>query len=77
MKYDLFIRVALAEDLPERHLHRGDVATIVEQHAGRPGQDGPVVRTAEELRQFIADKELQQAKEAASREKPPQMPDKP
>lgn len=39
MKYDLFIRVALAEDLPERGLRRGDVATVVEHHPGRPGQE--------------------------------------
>jgi hypothetical protein len=39
MKYDLFIRVALTEDLPARRLRRGDVATVVEQHAGRPGQE--------------------------------------
>ena len=39
MKYDLFIRVALTEDLPSRRLRRGDVATIVEQHPGRPGQE--------------------------------------
>ena len=39
MKYDLFIRVALAEDMPERRLRRGDVATVVEQHPGRPGQE--------------------------------------
>lgn len=39
MKYDLFIRVALTEDLSARALRRGDVATIVEQHPGRPGQE--------------------------------------
>ena len=39
MKYDLFIRVALTEDLPDGHLRRGDVATVVEFHAGRPGQE--------------------------------------
>lgn len=39
MKYDLFIRVALAEDLPSRRLRRGDVATVVEQHAGRRDQE--------------------------------------
>jgi hypothetical protein len=39
MKYDLFIRVALTEDLPARGLRRGDVSTIVEQHSGRPGQE--------------------------------------
>lgn len=39
MKYDLFIRVALTEDLPEERLRRGDVATIVESHPGAPGQE--------------------------------------
>ena len=39
VKYDLFIRVALTQDLPERQLRRGDVATVVEQHPGRPGQE--------------------------------------
>ena len=38
MKYDLLIRVALTEDLPERRLCRGDVATVVEYHLGQPGQ---------------------------------------
>ena len=39
MKYDLFIRVALTEDLPAEKLRRGDVATIVESHPGRPRQE--------------------------------------
>jgi hypothetical protein len=39
MKYDLFIRVALTEDLPERNLRRGDVATVVEHHLGRAEQE--------------------------------------
>jgi hypothetical protein len=39
MKYDLYSRVALAEDLSEHHLRRGDVATIVDYHSGRPGQE--------------------------------------
>ena len=39
MKYELFIRVALSEDVPERRLRRGDVATVVEFHSGRPGQE--------------------------------------
>ncbi len=39
MKYDLFIRVALSDDLPDRRLKRGDVATIVEFHPGRTGQE--------------------------------------
>lgn len=39
MKYPLFTRVALAEDLPQEDLHRGVVATIVEYYEGRPGQE--------------------------------------
>jgi hypothetical protein len=39
MKYDLYSRVALAEDLPERRLRRGDVATVVEYHTGRSDQE--------------------------------------
>jgi hypothetical protein len=39
MKYDLFIRVALSQDLPGQNLRCGDVATIVESHPGRPGQE--------------------------------------
>lgn len=39
MKYDLYSRVALAEDLPKYRLRRGDVATIVDYHSGQPGQE--------------------------------------
>ena len=39
MAYKLFMRVSLAEDLPEYGLHRGDLATIVERHEGQPGQE--------------------------------------
>jgi hypothetical protein len=39
MKYDQFIRVGLTEDQPERNLRPGDVATVVEYHSGRPGQE--------------------------------------
>ena len=39
MKHNRFSRVALAEDLPERRLRRGDVATVVEFHPGRAGQE--------------------------------------
>ena len=39
MKHNLFSRVAMAEDLPERRLRRGDVATVVEFHPGRAGQE--------------------------------------
>jgi hypothetical protein len=39
MTYKLFTRVSLAEDLPEYGLHKGDLATIVERHEGKPGQE--------------------------------------
>ena len=39
MKYELLTRVALSTDLAEQGLQRGDVATVVEQHSGRPGQE--------------------------------------
>ena len=39
MKHPLFSRVALAEDLPQENLRRGDVATIVEYYEGRAGQE--------------------------------------
>ncbi|PZO40949.1 MAG: DUF4926 domain-containing protein [Shackletoniella antarctica] len=31
-QYPLFAQVALAEDLPEHHLKRGDIATVVEHY---------------------------------------------
>ena len=39
MKYELLTKVALRADLPPHKLRSGDVATIVEHHAGRPGQE--------------------------------------
>lgn len=39
MKYPLFSRIALAEDLPEENLRRGDVATIVEYYEGHAGKE--------------------------------------
>jgi hypothetical protein len=39
MKFKMFSRVALKTDMPEDGLRRGDVATIVEYHQGRPGQE--------------------------------------
>jgi len=39
MKYEPFTRIALKTDLPEHGLRSGDVATVVEYHPGRPGQE--------------------------------------
>lgn len=40
MKFELFTRVALTEDLPQYKLCRGDIATIVEHHPVKNGEDG-------------------------------------
>ena len=40
MKYELFQQVALACDMPDKGLLRGDIATIVEYHPVRLGEDG-------------------------------------
>lgn len=39
MKYPLYSRIALAEDLPQEHLRRGDVATVIEHYEGHRGQE--------------------------------------
>jgi hypothetical protein len=40
MRFELFTRVALREDLPQYKLCRGDVATIVEHHPVPDDEDG-------------------------------------
>jgi hypothetical protein len=40
MKLDLFKRVALKVDIPEKGLRKGDVATIVEHLPAKKGEDG-------------------------------------
>ncbi len=39
MTYELFTRIALKDDLPAYGLRKGDVATIVEYHEGKSGQE--------------------------------------
>jgi hypothetical protein len=39
MKYELYARMALSVDLPGHGLQRGDVATLVDHHSGRVGQE--------------------------------------
>jgi hypothetical protein len=39
MKFPLFSRVALKINLPEQKLQRGDLATVVEFHAGSSDQE--------------------------------------
>jgi hypothetical protein len=40
MTYTLFEQVALTRDIVEKNLRRGDVATIVEHHPMREGENG-------------------------------------
>ncbi|MEW6347553.1 MAG: DUF4926 domain-containing protein [Thermodesulfobacteriota bacterium] len=40
MKYELFQEVVLRNDIPEKRLKRGDVATIVEHHPMSASEDG-------------------------------------
>jgi hypothetical protein len=39
MAFQLLTTVALKVDLPAQKLRQGDVATIVDAHPGRPGQE--------------------------------------
>jgi hypothetical protein len=54
MKYQLFQRVALAQDLPEENLKCGDVATIVEYHLMLTGEDGYSLEIFNALGETIA-----------------------
>ena len=40
MKFKLFEQVALAKDIPEENLRRGDLATIVDSHPANGGEGG-------------------------------------
>jgi hypothetical protein len=40
MKYELFGEVVLRQDIPEKGLKKGDVATVVERHKVPGGEDG-------------------------------------
>ena len=40
MKFALYKRVALAVDIPDHHLKRGDIATVVEYLPGKTGEPG-------------------------------------
>lgn len=54
-RYELFQRVALAHNFPEKGLHRGDVATIVDRHpAGGNGETGYSLEIFNALGETIA-----------------------
>ena len=54
MKYELFQRVALAQDLPEKRLRRGDVVTIVDRHPPNGGEPGYSIEVFNALGETIA-----------------------
>ena len=54
MKYELFQRIALARDLPEKRLQRGDVVTIVDRHPPNGGEPGYSIEVFNALGETIA-----------------------
>jgi hypothetical protein len=40
MKFQLFTKVVLTTDIPEDNLKKGDIATIVDHHPIKNGEDG-------------------------------------
>jgi len=54
MKYELFQQVALARDLPEKRLQRGDMATIVDRHPADGGEPGYSIEVFNALGETIA-----------------------
>jgi hypothetical protein len=54
MTFELFSRVALRTDVDEYGLRRGDVATIVDYHPVREGEDGYSLEVFNALGETIA-----------------------
>jgi len=54
MRFELFSVVALAVDVPEKGLKRGDVATIVEYHPVNKGEDGYTLEMFNAIGETIA-----------------------
>jgi hypothetical protein len=54
MAFELFSRVALREDFSEHGLRRGDVATIVDHHPVKAGDDGYSLEVFNALGETIA-----------------------
>lgn len=70
--FPLFSQVALAKDLPEHHLKRGDIATVVEHYPSREGKedgyslegfDVPNITVEVDASQIISIGQLQQEEE--------------
>jgi hypothetical protein len=54
MTFELFSRVALQTDIAEYGLRRGDIATIVDHHPVREGEDGYSLEVFNALGETIA-----------------------
>jgi len=54
MKFELFQQVALARDIPEKRLQRGDLATIVDRHPANGGETGYSIEIFNALGDTIA-----------------------
>jgi hypothetical protein len=54
MAFELFSRVALRTDVDEYGLRRGDIATIVDHHPVREGEDGYSLEVFNALGETIA-----------------------
>jgi hypothetical protein len=54
MKFKEFQRVALAKDIPENNLQRGDLATIVDIHPANGGEVGYSIEVFNALGETIA-----------------------
>jgi uncharacterized protein YdhG (YjbR/CyaY superfamily) len=54
MRFELFTQVALAYDIPDKGLRRGDVATIVEHHLVDNSEDGYTLEVFNAIGEIIA-----------------------
>jgi hypothetical protein len=54
MRFELFSEVALAVDVPEKGLKRGDIATVVEYHAVDDDEDGYTLEVFNAVGETIA-----------------------
>lgn len=54
MKFDLYNKVVLLKDLPEKKLKKGDVATIVAHHPSTKSEDGYSLKVFNALEDTVA-----------------------
>ncbi len=54
MKFQLFTKVVLTIDIPEDNLKKGDIATIVDHHPIKNGEDGYSLEVFNAISETIA-----------------------